>query len=116
MAVLVWHAGQHPKCVKVAITASTGRAYNPNLTLRDQPIPYLGDVIIRFLGVPVATSAETRNYFVTKLSAMLQRADNTSITRQQKFKLFKISICPRLTLDLSISDLPVSKVLHRQAW
>ena len=28
--------------------------------------------------------------------------------RQQKLKIFKVSICPRLTWDLSISDLPVS--------
>ena len=100
-----------PKCVGVAIKASTGRAYNPNHTLSDQPIPYLGDTTFRFLGAPVAihsTSAETREHLATKLSAMLQRVDNTSITRQQKLNLFKVCICPRLTWDLSISNLPVS--------
>ena len=82
-----------PRCVGVAIKASTGRAYNPNLTLSDQPIPYLGDTTFRFLGAPVAihsTSAETREHLVTKLLAMLQRVDNTSITRQQKLNLFKV--------------------------
>ena len=39
-----------PKCVGVAIKASTGRAYNPNHTLSDKPIPYLGDTTFRFLG------------------------------------------------------------------
>jgi hypothetical protein len=39
---------------------------------------------------------------------MLQKVNETPITRQQKIKLFKVSICPRLTWDLSISDLPVS--------
>ena len=39
---------------------------------------------------------------------MLEKVDATSITCQQKMKLFKVSICPHLTLDLSISDLPVS--------
>ena len=100
-----------PKCVGVAIKASTGRAYNLNLTLSDQPIPYLGDTTFRFLGAPVAihsTSAETREHLATKLSAMLQKVDNTSITCQQKLNLFKVCICPRLTWDLSISNLPVS--------
>ena len=99
------------KCVAVAIT--TGRAYNPNLTLSGQPIHYLGDATFRFLGAPVAihsTSDETREHLVTKLLAMLPRDDNTSITRQQKIKLFKLSIYPRLTWDLSISDLPVSSL------
>ena len=100
-----------PKCVGVAIKASTGRAYNPSLTLSDQSIPYLGDTTFRFLGAPVAIhsiSAETREHLVNKLSTMLQRVDDTSITRQQKLKFFKVCICPRLTWDLSISDLPVS--------
>ena len=39
---------------------------------------------------------------------MLEKVDATSITCQQKLKLFKVSICPCLTWDLSISDLPVS--------
>ena len=55
-------------------------------------------------------SDETREHLVTKLLAMLPRDDNTSITRQQKIKLFKLSIYPRLTWDLSISDLPVSRL------
>ena len=38
----------------------------------------------------------------------MQRLDSTSITHQQKLNLFKVCICPRLTWDLSISDLPLS--------
>ena len=100
-----------PKCVGVAIKASTGRAYNPNLTLSGQPIPNLGDTTFWFLGAPVAVhspSDETRDHLVTKLASMLEKVDATSITHQQKLKLFKVSICPRLTRDLSISELPVS--------
>ena len=76
-----------------------------------QPIPYLGDTTFQFLGAPVAvhsTSDETREHLITKLASMLEKVDATSITGQQKLKLFKVSICPRLTWDLSISDLPVS--------
>ena len=88
-----------PKSVAVAIKASTGRAYN--LTLSGQPIPYLSDTTFQFLGTPMGI-------LVTKLSTMMQSIDDTSVTRRQKPKLFKVSICPRLTWDLSISDLPVS--------
>ena len=110
---LIWSgmAANVPKCVAVAIKASTGMAYNPNLTLSGQPIPYLSDTTFQFLGEPVAiqsTSDKYREHLVTKLSSMMQRIDDNSVTRQQKLKLFKVSICPRPTWDLSISDLPVS--------
>ena len=99
------------KCVTVAIKASTGKAYNPNLKLKNETIPYLGETTFRFLGAPVAihsTSDQSREHLVAKLTSMLEKVDATPITRQQKLKLFKVSICPRLTWDLSISDLPVS--------
>ena len=97
--------------MSVAIKASTGKAYNPDLTLNKEPIPYLGDSTFHFLGAPVtihSTAAETRNNLVTKLSFMLQKVDDVPITRQQKLKLFRICICPHLTWNLSISDLPMS--------
>ena len=100
-----------PKCVSVPIKASTGKAYNPTLKLNNEPIPYLGETTFRFLGAPVAihsTSDQSREHLVSKLTSMLQKIDATSITRQQKLKLFKVSLCPRLTWDLSISDLPIS--------
>ena len=99
-----------PKWVSVAIKASTGKAYNPDLTLNKESIPYLDNSTFHFLGAPVAihsTAAETRNHLVTKLSSMLHKVDDVPITRQQKLKLFRICICPRLTRDLSISDLPI---------
>ena len=39
---------------------------------------------------------------------MLQKVDEVPITRQQKLKVFKVAICPRLTWDLATSDLPIS--------
>ena len=83
-----------PKCVGIAMKASTTKAYNPNLTFSGQPIPYLDDTTFRFLGAPVAvhsTSDETREHLITKLASMLEKVDATSITRQQKLKLFKVS-------------------------
>ena len=54
------------------------------------------------------TSDQSREHLVSKLTSMLQKIDATSITCQQKLKIFKVSLCPRLTWDLSISDLPIS--------
>ena len=41
---------------------------------------------------------------------MLSRVDATLVTSQQKLRLFRDAVCPRLTWDLSISDLPNSWV------
>ena len=76
-----------PKCVCVAIKASTGKAYNSNLKLSNECFPYFGDTTFRFLGAPVsihATMAQTREHLIVKLSAMLQKVDKVPITRQQK--------------------------------
>ena len=72
-----------PKWVSVAIKASTGKAYNPDLTLNKESIPYLDNSTFHFLGAPVAihsTAAVTRNHLVTKLSSMLQKVDDVPIT------------------------------------
>ena len=55
-----------------------------------------------------ATSVQTREHLIGKLFTMLQKVDAVPITRQQKLKLFKVAICPRLTWDLATSDLPIS--------
>ena len=110
---LTW-SGMHanvPKCVAVAIKANTGKAYNLNLVLSGHTVPYLGDNTFKFLGAPVAihsTSTESREHLVAKLRVMLEKIDATPITRQQKLKVFRACICPRLTWDLSITDLPIS--------
>lgn len=110
---LTW-SGMHvnvPKFVAVAIKANTGKVYNPNLVLSGHTIPYLGDNTFRFLGTPVAihsTSTESREHLVAKLRVMLEKIDVTPITQQQKLQGFRACMCPRLTWDLSITDLPIS--------
>ena len=39
-----------PKCHSLAIQASTAKSFNPNLTLYEQPIHFIGTKAIRFLG------------------------------------------------------------------
>ena len=100
-----------PKCVCVAISSSTGKPYNPNLTLDSEPIPYLADSTFHFLGAPVSvhsTNADSREHLLAKLSSLLQKVDVVPITRQQKLKMFKVGICPRLAWDLSASTFPIT--------
>ena len=97
--------------MSVAIKAYTGKAYDPNLQLSNECIPYLDNSTFHFLGAPVAihsTGAETMDHLIARLSSMLQKVDEVPITHQQRLKVFKVAICPRLTWDLSISDLPIS--------
>ena len=100
-----------PKCMSLAIHSSSGKPYNPELTLNAETIPYISGSTFRFLGAPVSihsTSAQSRESLLEKLKSLLQRVDTTLVTRQQKLKLFKAGICPRLAWDLSISDFPLT--------
>ena len=100
-----------PKCVSLAIHSSSGKPYDPELTLNGEPIPYIGDSTFRFLGAPVSvhsTSAQAREGLLRKLKSLLEKVDATLITRQQKLRLFKAGICPRLSWDLSVSVFPLT--------
>lgn len=100
-----------PKCCTLAVEASTGRAYDPKLTLCGQDIPFIGNTTFRFLGAPVSVpniQEKVRQDIVTKLESMLSRVDASLVTCRQKLRLFRDAICPRLTWDLSITEYPVS--------
>ena len=99
-----------PKCVCLAIQASTAKPYDPKLTLDGQQIPFIGDTTFHFLGAPVNISGTNtpREDLCEKLTTLLQKVDATLLSRQQKLLLYKMAIIPRLTWDLSISDLPIS--------
>ena len=97
------------KCASLAIHASSSKPYNPELALNEEPIPYIGDSTFRFLGAPVSihsTNRRARESLLEKLQSLLEKIDATLVTRQQKLKLFKASICPRLSWDLSVSVFP----------
>ena len=104
---------QIPKCCSLAIQASTGTSFNPELSLNDTPIPYLGDSTINFLGAPVSfvrKKMDIRQSVKTKLEVLLQRVDASLVTRQQKLRLYKLAVCPRLTWELSINSFPITFV------
>ena len=41
-----------PKCCSLAVQASSGRVYDPQLQLCGQTIPFIGSSTFRFLGAP----------------------------------------------------------------
>ena len=75
-----------PKCVSLAIHSSSGKPYDPELTLNGEPIPYIGDSTFCFLGAPLSvhsTSAQAREGLLRKLRFLLEKVDATLITRSR---------------------------------
>ena len=110
-----------PKCHSLGIRSSTGRPFDPSLTLHHQHIPFIGNTPIKFLGyriqVPMDIST-VRSNLHSKLQGLLQRVDNTPVTGKQKILLYRAGICPRITWDLTISHLSqscVTKTLEAEA-
>ena len=100
-----------PKCVSLAVRASSGKPYDPKLTLNGEVIPYIGDRTFHFLGAPVCihgTETQAREGLLRKLTSLLEKVDATLVSRQQKLKLYKLAICPRLTWELSVNSFALS--------
>ena len=102
-----------PKCCSLAVQASSGRVYDPQLSLCGQTIPFIGDTTFKFLGAPVTihnSQEKARSALLEKLRSMLSKVDATLLTIHQKLRLYRDAICPRLTWDLSTTDFPISWV------
>ena len=99
-----------PKCVSLAIQASTGRPYDPRLKLNGESIPFIGKNTFSFLGAPVSVHGadKSRSNLLLKLSVLLEKVDKNLLSARQKLLLFKLAICPRLTWDLSFNHFLVS--------
>ena len=103
-----------PKCRSLALQsrkASNSRFFNPRLTLGSEEIPFLGNDTIPFLGMPVSKFMSVTSHqmsLCSKVTDLLQRTDSSPITVKQKIRLYKDGICPRLTWDFLVLDLPIS--------
>ena len=76
-----------PKCCSLAVQASSGRVYDPQLQLCGQTIPFIGSSTF-----------------------LLSKVDATQLTSHQKLRIYRDGISARLTWDLSTADLPISWV------
>ena len=72
-----------PKCHSLALQASTVKVYDPKLYLYDQPIHFIGNQAIKFLGMTIHMpfdSQTSRVNLSTKLSTVLEKVDVAPIT------------------------------------
>ena len=101
------------KCQCLAIRASSGKVYNPNLSLSDAKIPFIGNQPVKFLGGTIQVPSNPQNAFLKlqdKVQILLRKVDNTPVIRKQKMLLYKLGVCPRITWDLTINNFSLSRV------
>ena len=97
-----------PKCHFLALQGSTGKLYDPHLSITNQTMPLIGSNSIKFLGMTIKVPADlsgTKRELVTSLQRMLKAVDAAPVTRRQKLRLYKAGICPRLSWLLNIEEL-----------
>ena len=100
-----------PKCFSLALQGSTGRTFDPQLTLEGQTLPFMGNQTIKFLGLPIRIPHDptmARVNLKESLDRMLKSVDQCPVTRKQKLKLYKLGVCPRLNWPLTIHELPLT--------
>ena len=103
------------KCAAVAIAGQTGRVYDPKLAMAGEPLPFLVDKSVKFLGLPITTrfdSEEIKSSLMSKLDSYLTRVHEAPLTRQQKLRIYKEALIPRLKWLLTIADFPLTWVEH----
>ena len=98
------------KCSSLAIQGSSGKLFDPHLTISKQNIQFANKPI-KYLGMRVEVphnTAESKSCLVSKLHDLLKRVDGCLVTRKQKLKLYRAAVCPRLTWLLSIEEFSTS--------
>ena len=100
-----------PKCRFMAIQASTGKRISSTLTISGNEIPPAEDGVFKFLGMPVrvyTSNDDARSSLRGSLQQMLTVIDQTPLSHQQKLRLFKHGVCPRLSWPLLVEEFPIS--------
>jgi len=74
-------------------------------------VPFIGNGSIKFLGMRIQVPHDvtaTKEALTANLDQMLQAVDTCPLTKHQKLRLYKASICPRLSWLLLIEELPIT--------
>ena len=101
-----------PKCHSLALTSSTSRLVDPHLYIDQQHINFASEPV-KFLGRSFAVPhsiTESKQHLINRLKEMLDRTNSCPLTNNQKLKVYRAGICPRLSWLLTIEDLPISWV------
>jgi hypothetical protein len=100
-----------PKCRSMVIQGSTGKRVSPQLSIGGEAIPPAENDSFKFLGMRVRVyknNNTARDTLRQHLKQMLSAIDDTPLTRQQKLRLFRHGVCPRLSWSLLIEEFPIS--------
>ena len=100
-----------PKCHSMVLQASTGKLLTPSLCINGEKIPPAEPESFKFLGMPVRVYTNNdmaRSSLLDTLHRYLAAIDDTPLTRQQKLRLFKFGVCPRLSWPLLVEVFPIS--------
>ena len=79
----------------------------PILTINGDKIPTAEDGEFKFLGMLVrlhSSNDEARLVLKESLQRMLSAIDESPLTRQQKLRLYKHKVCPRLSWPLLVEQ------------
>ena len=91
------------------VTSTTYSAYNPNLVISDQPVPFLGNESFKFLGRKISvTKNNVRSEIKNELVQYLRITSKAKITGAMKMWLYYNYIVPHITWQFTIYDFPVS--------
>ena len=101
------------KCYSLALKGSSGKLMDPCLSISGQSIPYAGDKPVKFLGMDIqipSNQQRAREIVSARLNVMLQKTDSCPITAQQKLRIYRAAICPRLSWLLMVQEFPLTWV------
>ncbi len=101
-----------PNFHSLAIRASAGRTYDPQLLTQGEQIQTIGHRPMKFLGAFIQIPNDphrAREHLQCKLSTLLHKVDSVPVTRNQKLLLYKAAVCPRILWELATSaDFPIT--------
>ena len=110
-----------PKCHSLGIKSTTGKPFDPTLTLNNEPTPFIHNNPIKFLGYRIQVpmnKTQVKINLHSKLLSLLQKIDKVPVTGKQKLLLYRTGLCPRILWDLTVSPLSLtwmSSVLEAEA-
>ena len=96
-----------PKCHSLHIKSSSGTLNDPLLTCSNEPIKYIANPSISFLGLPIQFSKDynrAKSQLKSLLQSMLKVVDETPLTRKQKVEIYSLNWL------LTIHEFPLSWV------
>lgn len=87
------------RCHSVAIQSLNGKAIDPHLTIAKEENPFMGNKSVKVLGMSIkfpTNIATAKHKLERKLETMLQIVEKTALSTQQKLKIYRQGVCPRL--------------------